>query len=126
MSGLNSGTAVLVVEDDDGVRGLLVDFLEDAGYQVCATADARAAREVLNQSIPFTAMITDNNMPGELGASLAIYVRRTFPEMAVLLVTGKGRPEDLGNLQIPVLEKPFRSHELLAALRAELVAFTKH
>ncbi|PWG61292.1 sigma-54-dependent transcriptional regulator [Spiribacter halobius] len=63
------GARILVVEDDDSLRGLLVEELREAGYTVTAVGTAPAAREVLD-SDPVELVVSDLRLPGSDGMAL--------------------------------------------------------
>jgi CheY-like chemotaxis protein len=58
---------VLVAEDDDGIRGMLVAELEDAGYEVTEAADGAAVLELLKAGPRIDALVTDIRMSGAMG-----------------------------------------------------------
>jgi two-component system, OmpR family, phosphate regulon response regulator OmpR len=117
---------LLVVDDDDRIRGLLKEYLSRAGFRVTAAADARAARR-LADTLDFDLMVLDVMMPGEDGFSLARALRaRPGPvgQTPVLMLTARGAPEDrIEGLSIGAddyLAKPFEPKELLLRIEAIL------
>ncbi len=64
-------------------------------------------------------------MPEETGASLVKSVKAEFPSIAIVMVTGRERPSELGDLDIPVLSKPFRVQALLQVVNAELQRYIR-
>jgi DNA-binding response OmpR family regulator len=115
---------VLVVEDEDTVRMVLVDLLEDDGLQVREAATAAEAITFAQKPPGCSVLITDIDLgaPDVDGFGLAESVRRHVPEMPVLFVTG--RPWLLNNRPSApherALAKPFGKAELIAAVRALL------
>ena len=85
---------VLVAEDEPLVRMVAVDILEDAGWTVIEAVDAEAALSVLNERSDVQVLVTDVEMPpGPLnGFDLARLTRERFPEVSVIIVSGKVRP----------------------------------
>ncbi|MCW0235413.1 MAG: response regulator [Ferrovibrio sp.] len=79
---------VLVVEDDDMVRLMTVDFLESCGYLVLEAENAaRAMAWFGRQAIDL--MFTDVQMPGAMdGIALAEWVRANHPAVPVLVTSG--------------------------------------
>src|SRR5215204_3271789 len=85
---------VLVAEDEPLVRMVAIDILEDAGWTVIEAANAEAALSVLNQRSDVQVLITDVEMPpGPLnGFDLARLTHEQFPQVSVIIVSGKVRP----------------------------------
>jgi PAS domain S-box-containing protein len=117
---------VLVCDDDDGVRGLLVDVLRIRAYQVM---EARSGRQALEIAGAFGGridlLITDLVMPELGGAELAARLRSEHPNLRVLYVSGYTDNETLlagrlaeGELFLP---KPFLPGELVRAVHALLL-----
>ncbi len=85
--------AILVVEDEPGIREFLAGALEDEGHTVSAAADAMAALALLSAR-GFDLMITDLRMPGALdGMDLVRRARSETPEMEVVVLTAHGTIE---------------------------------
>ena len=111
---------VLVVDDDPGARGVMQRVLERQGYSVVAASSGPEALRLLRGThVPVDLMITDVQMPGILGDALVLEVRRSWPELPVLFVSGEPRfanlPEAAGG-RSRFLLKPFGQEELLVAV----------
>lgn len=112
----------LVADDHPSVRALLTTVLTGAGYRVTGVADgAAAAAELLGPGGPgFTAAVLDCDMPGLRGPEVLARIRAVGSRVPVLLVSGL--PDSCTAAGLPTdplavfLAKPFRPHELLAAL----------
>lgn len=79
---------VLVVEDDDMVRLMTVDFLESCGYLVLEAENAVKAMAWFGQQA-IDLMFTDVQMPGAMdGIALAEWVRANHPTVPVLVTSG--------------------------------------
>ncbi len=80
---------VLVAEDDDEVRGTVVDMLTELGYRVLKAPDAAAALTVIDSGIHVDLLFTDVVMPGTLRSpDLARKARERLPDLAVLFTSG--------------------------------------
>ncbi|MDD0974137.1 response regulator [Pseudomonas fontis] len=80
---------LLVVEDDDIVRMLIVDVLGELGYAVVEAADAAAALNVLEDAGQSLAlMMTDVGLPDMDGRSLALRAREARPLLPILFASG--------------------------------------
>jgi len=88
---LEARAAVLVV-DDELVRILTVQALEEAGFRVEEAGNSDEALSRLDGD-PIVALVTDIDMPGSLdGCGLARRVRQLFPSVAILIISGVATP----------------------------------
>ncbi len=110
---------ILVVEDEDVIRMLIVETLEDAGYLVDAVNTADAAIHLVDID-GYRLMVTDVHTPGHLtGIDLARHAQTHNPPLPVILVTG--RPETVVQLRGlgikgAVLPKPVPLADLVRAV----------
>ncbi len=125
---LDRGSAtILVVEDEESIRQLLTLNLQEAGYTVLQTDDAREAlRLATSPQHSVDLLITDVIMPGLNGMDLARQVRIQRPGLPAMFVSGYGG-EDLSRRGIDLkgaelLVKPFQFDELIGAVRRVLQA----
>ena len=116
----NAPVAILVVEDDILVRMIASDILTDAGFRVMEAHDAQEAMTLLEARTDVQVVFTDWNMPGEIdGLGLARLVRRRWPEVGVIVTSGKMRPAP-GDLPagLRFLAKPYRPSALIEEIEA--------
>jgi two-component system phosphate regulon response regulator OmpR len=113
---------LLIVDDDERIRGLLQKFLIRNGFLVSAARDAAHARRLL-KGLDFDMIVLDVMMPGEDGISLTRAIRETS-RTPVLLLTAKAETEDrIAGLEAGAddyLAKPFEPKELLLRINAVL------
>ena len=113
---------LLVVDDDERIRGLLQKFLIRNGFLVTVARDAAQARRLL-AGLEFDMLVLDVMMPGEDGISLTRDLRATMT-MPILLLTAKGetanRIEGFEAGADDFLVKPFEPKELLLRINAIL------
>ena len=113
---------ILIVDDDERIRGLLQKFLSRNGYWVSAARDAAHARRLL-EGLEFDLIVLDVMMPGEDGLSLTRSLRETL-QTPILLLTAKGEAGDrITGLEAGAddyLAKPFEPKELLLRINAIL------
>lgn len=80
---------VLIVEDEALIRVDAVDMVEDEGFVVCDAANAAKALHILESRDDVGILFTDIDMPGELdGLDLARIVRKRWPHIAIIIVSG--------------------------------------
>jgi signal transduction histidine kinase len=118
---------VLLVEDDDEVRELLIDVLNSHGLRVTSVGSAEEALAVASPDT-FDLLLTDIGLPGATGTELARQIRRRSPHLPVLFISGQsGDVFDDGELASPrgFLQKPFSSRALVASLQELLQAKTE-
>jgi two-component system copper resistance phosphate regulon response regulator CusR len=112
---------VLVAEDDDGLREVLVLGLNDAGYQVDAVERGDDAIDQLKW-YEYDVAIIDWRMPGAEGIDVVSWARRHDRPTALLMLTARDTPADriqgLDTGADDYLVKPFDFGELLARIRA--------
>ncbi len=121
MSG-ESDIHLLIVDDDERIRGLLQKFLIRNGFLVTAARDAGHARRLLD-GLDFDLIVLDVMMPGEDGISLTRSLRGRMAT-PILLLTARGetgsRIEGLEAGADDYLPKPFEPKELLLRINAIL------
>jgi len=101
------GRRVLVVEDDDRVRGALCDYLVELGFTAEPVANGNEAMARFERD-EFRLVVADYKMPGLSGLDVVKQVRARDPEVPVLIVSGYVREFawEARALGIPVLPKP--------------------
>jgi DNA-binding NtrC family response regulator len=117
-SSLNSGLAILIAEDDEALRELVVEVLEKRGYRVDRAADGGEALQAV-QSRHYDVVISDVHMPQVDGFTLLDHLRRTTSATDVIIITGHGTiPEAIAATRAKALylTKPFGYEELLGVL----------
>jgi DNA-binding response OmpR family regulator len=112
---------VLVVEDDAGLRDVLVLGLTDEGYQVDAVEDGDDAIDQLRW-YEYDVAVIDWRLPGAQGVDIVAWARRHHRPTALLMLTARDAPPDritgLDAGADDYLVKPFDFGELLARIRA--------
>ncbi|MDT8327314.1 MAG: response regulator [Roseovarius sp.] len=113
---------LLIVDDDERIRGLLRKFLMRHGFLVSVARDAGHARRVL-AGLEFDLIVMDVMMPGETGIDLTRALRET-QGTPILLLTARGETTDrIEGLEAGAddyLSKPFEPKELLLRINAIL------
>ncbi len=108
---------ILVVDDEEEVREILAETLQDFGYAVVTAASGEEALPLLVRDRGVVMVITDVRMPGMSGLELADEIRRRWPKVKVVLISGYFLPQAQPQR---FLRKPFHMQDLASMVRAEL------
>ena len=112
---------ILIIEDDPRVASLLMNGLEENGYQTMVAYDGLMGLRLF-QTHTFDLVISDIVLPKMDGFELAKEIRKTNPHIPILMLTALGSTNDkLDGFDAGAddyLGKPFDTRELLARLRA--------
>ena len=122
-------SSILVVDDEDQIRRLICETLEQTGYHV---TEARDGREALQQYrlAPADLIILDLLMPNQDGLETTVALRQEFPDVKIIVITGGTDMIGIINfLDVAkmlgahrTLQKPFEMKTLLETIQAELLA----
>jgi DNA-binding response OmpR family regulator len=114
---------ILIIDDEEQPRHMLRLALERAGYEVVEARDGNEGLQRFHET-PTDLIITDLLMPEKEGLETIIDVRREFPNVKIIAMSGGGRSGSLNFLEIAkrlgaqrTLAKPFGLQEMLAAVR---------
>lgn len=114
---------ILVVEDEDAIREMLVMVLEQANFRVIEAASAELALSVLAEN-RVDLLLLDWMLPGISGVELARRLKRdsSYKDLPIILLTARGEEEDkIRGLEIGAddyVTKPFSPKELQARIKA--------
>lgn len=113
---------ILLVEDDELVRDMLTQLLQRASHQVLTATNGEEAIEILKKTHP-DIMITDIIMPKMSGITLISEVKNKHPTMEIIAISGGGRLDPTGYLDLSEslgatasFEKPINKAALLMAI----------
>jgi CheY-like chemotaxis protein len=122
-------SSILVVDDEEQLRKLIREILEQSGYHVTEARDGKEAIQQY-QLAPADVVIMDILMPEQDGLETIATLRREFPNVKVIAITGSS--EMIGILNFldvakmlgahRTLQKPFEMKALLETVQAELQA----
>jgi PAS domain S-box-containing protein len=111
------GARLLLVDDDEAVRGVIARILGRAGHEVTVASDAQEALAAVDEiGSRLELLITDVVMPGMSGVELSAELRRRYPELRVLLFSGYPGRDSVSvgaELGVEYLAKPVAPRELL-------------
>lgn len=113
---------ILLVEDDDLVRDMLTQTLQRASHEVISASNGEEASECLQRVTP-DIMVTDIIMPKKSGITLISEVRNRHPNLEIIAISGGGRLDPTGYLDLSEslgasvsFEKPIDNTALLMAI----------
>jgi DNA-binding response OmpR family regulator len=119
----SSSADILVIEDEEDMRALIVRLLRAAGYEVRTAEDAIVAGHKILERVP-DLIITDISMPYMTGVDFIAALRAdsSVPKIPVIYLTALEEGPKLAwqTLGYPLLTKPLEPEELLAAVARQL------
>ena len=115
---------ILIIDDDDQMRSMLKQTLEREGYEVMDASNGAKGIELMRES-QSDLVITDLIMPEKDGMETTIELKREFPEIKIIAISGGSRAMDPRDYlhyatQVGVMKtftKPFDPKELLEAIK---------
>jgi len=114
---------ILVIDDDVQVRQMLRQMLEREGYEVVDAPDGKEGIRLYRDE-PADLIITDIIMPEKEGIGTIFELRRDFPDVKIIAISGGGRLVNKNDCLdlcrakgIPAFSKPFDRKELLEAIQ---------
>jgi len=110
---------ILVIDDDDRIRELVKEYLNEKGF-IVSTGDSAEQAKIKLKYFRFDLVVLDVMMPGQSGFDLTREIRKTS-EIPIILLTAKGEVENrIVGLEIGAddyLSKPFEPKELLLRIK---------
>jgi len=110
---------ILVIDDEELARFTLREILQAAGHEVTEATNGNEGI-TLHKVQPFDLIITDIIMPEKEGVETIIELKRDYPDLMIIGISGGGRTRNLDFLKLAeqfgaekVLAKPFTEDELL-------------
>ena len=121
----SGGKSVLVIDDEPVIRMLVVDALEEMGFECAEAEDGPGGLTILERAERLDLLITDVGLPGGLnGRQVADRARELRPDLKVLFITGYAENAALNHGHIGpgtrVLTKPFSVSELTSRIESLL------
>lgn len=116
-AGRENDLQILVVEDEDLIRDVVVDILEGHGHDVLQAESGEHALQLCAEVTP-DLIFTDVKLPGELsGWDVAIRCRENHPAIPVIYATGHAQSDPRPVSGSIMLHKPYRLERLLESIR---------
>lgn len=116
---------ILVAEDDDAIRAMIIRALNEDGHDLIAANDGAVALDALKRDGRFDLLLSDVKMPVMDGVALALAAGRDHPDLTIMLMTGyadqRERAHGLDALVHDIINKPFSVDQIKGAVREALV-----
>jgi CheY-like chemotaxis protein len=112
-----SAPRVLMVEDNADLLDLTMMMLAELGHEGVGVASAEEALAMMERE-RFSMLVTDITLPKMSGIELARRVRSRHPQMPIVVASGYGRSDELDDLDVTYLKKPFQLAELQGVVAA--------
>jgi YesN/AraC family two-component response regulator len=116
-------TRVLIIDDEAPIRSMLKLMLERDGYEVAEAPDGMEAIRIYRQN-PADLIITDLIMPNQDGIGMIIALKKEFPDVKIIAMSGGGLNKPDGYLKgakklgaACTLTKPIDRDEMLRAIK---------
>ena len=118
-----SNMLILVIDDEFEVRRMIVKMLKPEGYEVIEAADGESGMDVIKALKRIDILITDLIMPEREGIEVIQEVKKLFPDIKIIAISGGGRgarnylaiAKAMGAHK--VLKKPFVRNDLLELIK---------
>ena len=117
---------ILIIDDEEQVRLYLRSILEPEGHEVVEAPDGKVGLQLYREE-PVDLIITDVFMPEKEGLETIRELRREYPEVKIIAISGGGRTGNLDFLPLAktfgalrTLAKPFDRQEMLDAVQEVL------
>lgn len=122
MKSLSRFTTILLVEDDNVIRMLVNEYLEEFGYRVVVVASGDDALPILVNNKEIDLLITDVRMPGKLnGFDLIEEASRLSPTLKTIVMSGHtGETNNRADVADRFIAKPFTVNNLGIAIESLL------
>jgi signal transduction histidine kinase/CHASE3 domain sensor protein/CheY-like chemotaxis protein len=122
VSHAGQGQTVLIVDDEETIRMMITELLQELGYIVIEAEDGASGLKVLQSEAPIDLLITDVGLPGGMdGRQMADAARIVRPDLKVLFITGYAPSAVVGNGRLQhgmhVMTKPFALDTLAARVK---------
>lgn len=122
---------ILVVDDEEQIRLLLVKFLTKSGFEVCAASGGEEACQLLRSGVAYDLMLLDLSMPKVSGTDVLRLKNELADTRPVILLTGNINKDNahsdlqaLGLTQEDVIYKPIDLFDILALVKKKIERLT--
>lgn len=118
---------ILIIDDNNEFREMLKELLQGSGYEVFDAADGNSGLDICHKD-HMDLVISDIIMPAKDGIDVMLELKRDFPDLKIIAISGGGRGNASDYLSVSKMlknvkytfRKPFDNEELLKAIKAIL------
>jgi DNA-binding response OmpR family regulator len=117
---------ILIIDDEFSIRSMLKKMLEQEGFDIIVASDGKEGMKLFEKD-PADLVITDIIMPEKDGLEIIQALRKGYPDVPIIAMSGGGRNPPDGYLNMAKLfgaqatfEKPLKKEELLNAIKKAL------
>jgi len=114
---------ILIIDDEEAMRDMLYQIIEGEGYEIVTACDGDKGIK-LHRKTPFDLIITDIVMPGKEGLETIMELKRHFPNLKIIAISGGGRIKPDNYLAMTkelgadkIFMKPFDIDDFLETVR---------
>jgi len=114
---------ILIIDDEEAMRDMLYQIIEGEGYEIVTACDGDKGIK-LHRKTPFDLIITDIVMPGKEGLETIMELKRHFPNLKIIAISGGGRIKPDNYLAMAkelgadkIFMKPFDIDDFLETVR---------
>ncbi len=115
---------LLIVDDEEGIRNLLLEFLTSCGYKCTTAPSAEKAIKILKSENDYSLVLTDIKMPTKSGLELLKEIKKDYPEIEVIMISALRdidlAIEAMNNGAFNYITKPFKLQEVLITVEQAL------
>ncbi len=113
---------ILVVDDNEGIRRLLKEFLTQEKYRVETATNGREALQQITKKLP-SLVLLDYKMPKKNGLQVLDELSKQFPDLPVIMITGYYEENEIKKarskgVEYYIIIKPFSLFELLETIES--------
>jgi len=112
---------ILVVDDNEGIRRLLKEFLTQENYRVETATNGREALQQITEKLP-SLVLLDYKMPKKNGLQVLDELSNQFPNLPVIMITGYYEENEINKARTKgvnyYISKPFSLFELLETIES--------
>ena len=111
------GRRIIIADDELIVRRPIERFLISLGYTVEVVDNGQQLLDKLAAGEKYDLVITDNDMPVMKGVEAVRQIRELYPDLPVIIYSGGGKTDEIRELRVRFLAKPFELQELRGIIK---------
>lgn len=122
LTDITGSASILIIEDDDAVRMLMTNVLQNRGYTINAASSGKDALEIFNKNMfNIDLIVSDVIMPDYDGPKVVREIHQTNPKIKVVFISGYSKQylseQNIENENVYFLQKPFTMQDLIKMIK---------